>query len=105
MATCTSFEIELPKGSPYPSQCIKGNHVTSPDDSDMNYKFAEYEPTFGNSEQIAYRLNPNGYRYDSPGYFWYLAIVKIFVYSDVDKLFTPNVIFTGYDSKCTTMIQ
>ena len=51
----------------------------SPDDSDMNYKFAEYEHTFGNSEQIAYRLNPNGYRYDSPGYFWYLAMVKTFL--------------------------
>ena len=67
MATCTSYEIGLPKGSPYPSQCIKGNHVTSPDDSDMNYKFAEYEPTFKNSAQVAYRLNPNGYRYDSTG--------------------------------------
>ena len=83
MATCTSFEIELPKGSPYPSQCIKGNHVTSPDDSDMNYKFAEYEPTFGNSEQIAYRLNPNGYRYNSTRMWVYLAIIKDFLSNPV----------------------
>ena len=59
VAECTDFEVDIGGATPHTSDCIKGDHVTSRNNNDMNDQFAEYEDQL---EGVAYRLNPAGYR-------------------------------------------
>ena len=57
VAECTDFQIKINGESPYTSDCIKENHVTSRDNGDLNDTYAEYE-----DENIAHKLSSAGYK-------------------------------------------